>query len=109
ASLRDLYPFLDAPTARRLVRAYGTEAAEVLGEAREAADLGRDFGAGLSEREAAWLMEREWARTADDVLWRRSKLGLRLTPAEAETLEGWMAARRQAMPSAIQGGNEAAE
>ena len=96
ASLAGLYPFLAAQTARRLVRAYGTQAAEMLGEAREAADLGRDFGAGLSEREVVWLMDREWARTADDVLWRRSKLGLRLSREEAGALEDWMAARRSA-------------
>ena len=77
------YPFLSDATSRRLVRAYGTLAADMLGDARGAADLGRCFGADLTEREVDWLMRTEWARTADDVLWRRSKLGLRFNAAEA--------------------------
>ena len=93
--LRRDYPFLAEPRARRLVRAYGTEAVEVLGAARSEDDLGRDFGAGLSAREVDWLMRREYARTAEDVLWRRSKLGLRLTGDEAEALDAWMADRRK--------------
>jgi glycerol-3-phosphate dehydrogenase len=88
--LRRDYPFLTEFWARRLVRAYGTEARALLGPAREAADLGRDFGATLTEAEVGWLMQREWARTAEDVLWRRSKLGLRLTDAEAQRLDAWM-------------------
>ncbi|MEE4117541.1 MAG: glycerol-3-phosphate dehydrogenase [Paracoccaceae bacterium] len=88
--LRAAYPFLDERWAGRLVRAYGTEAAEMLGEAREAADLGRDFGATLTEREVGWLMTREYARTAEDVLWRRSKLGLRLDAAQTAALADWM-------------------
>ena len=57
-------------------------------------DLGRDFGAGLTEREVTWLIDREWAMTAEDVLWRRSKLGLRLGADAAAALESWMAERR---------------
>jgi glycerol-3-phosphate dehydrogenase len=72
------HAFLPPDTARRLVRAYGTRADEVIGEAESLADLGRDFGAGLSEAEVSFLAEKEWARSADDVLWRRSKLGLRV-------------------------------
>ena len=59
---------------------YGTLAPDVLGDARNTADLGPCFGADLSEREVDWLVRNEWARTADDVLWRRSKLGLRISP-----------------------------
>ncbi len=88
--LRDAYPFLDAPWARRLVRAYGTEATALLGDAATAEDLGRCFGWNLTEAEIRWLMTREWARTAADVLWRRSKLGLRLSEAEAAALDTWM-------------------
>ena len=62
----------------------------MLDGARTAADLGIDFGAGLSERELVWLREREWARTAEDVLWRRTKLGLRLGPAQAARVEAFM-------------------
>ncbi|TVQ53577.1 MAG: glycerol-3-phosphate dehydrogenase [Rhodobacteraceae bacterium] len=90
ASLRERHPFLDAAWALRLVRAYGVEAAEVLGGAETAEALGRRFGWNLTEAEVRWLMTREWARTAEDVLWRRSKLGLRLTPEEAAALDAWM-------------------
>ncbi|MGP1357151.1 glycerol-3-phosphate dehydrogenase [Roseicyclus sp.] len=93
-ALRRDYPFLTEVWARRLVRAYGTEARELLGSAREAADLGRDFGATLTEAEVVWLIQREWAQTAEDVLWRRSKLGLRLTDAQARALDDWMAEHR---------------
>jgi glycerol-3-phosphate dehydrogenase len=92
--LRAAYPFLTGVWALRLVRAYGTEARLVLGDAAAAADLGRDFGATLTEREVCWLMEREYARTAEDVLWRRTKLGLRLSAEEAAALEAFMADRR---------------
>lgn len=95
-ALRADHPFLDARWALRLVRAYGTEARDVLGGARQAADLGRDFGATLTEAEVVWQMEREWARTAQDVLWRRTKLGLRLDAGQVAVLDDWMQARRAA-------------
>jgi glycerol-3-phosphate dehydrogenase len=79
--LRRRFPFLAPATARRLARAYGTRARILLGEARDAADLGRDFGAGLTTVELRYLARTEWAREAEDVLWRRSKLGLRLNGA----------------------------
>ncbi len=81
------YQFLPEPTIRRLVRAYGTDAYELLGNATSAADLGRVFGADLTEAELRYLMKREWARTAADVVWRRSKLGLRLSPAEISEID----------------------
>ena len=87
------YPFLTEEWARRLARAYGTEAHKLLDGARAAEDLGRDFGATLTEAELRWLHEAEFARTAADVLWRRSKLGLRLTDAQAAAVEDWMQAR----------------
>ncbi|WP_323005787.1 glycerol-3-phosphate dehydrogenase [Pseudorhodobacter sp.] len=90
--LRQDYPFLTAFWARRLIRAYGTEAAEVLGDAREADDLGRDFGATLTAREVAWLMTHEYARRAEDVVWRRNKLGLRMDAAQIAALDAWMQA-----------------
>jgi glycerol-3-phosphate dehydrogenase len=88
--LRAAHPFLDAGRAARLVRLYGTEAKWLLEGARTAADLGEDFGAGLSERELVWLREREWARTAEDVLWRRTKLGLRLDAGQVGRVEAFM-------------------
>jgi len=93
--LKARYPFLTDFWAKRLVRAYGTEAVDVLGDARSAADLGQDFGATLTAREIDWLMGREYALTAEDVIWRRSKLGLRLTPEEISALEAWMAKARR--------------
>ncbi len=94
AGLRKDYPFLTDFWARRLVRAYGTEARAILGRAARPEDLGRDFGATLSEAELRWLMTREFARTAEDVLWRRSRLGLRMTADQARALDDWMQANR---------------
>ena len=88
--LRQSHPFLDPAHARRLVRAYGTEAAAILGKASSLADMGRDFGATLTEAEVRWLMQHEFARRAEDVVWRRSKLGLRLGAAEIDALDDWM-------------------
>jgi glycerol-3-phosphate dehydrogenase len=84
--------FLTPAHAGRLVRAYGTRVERVLGPARALADLGPCLGADLTAAEVRYLMEREWAQTADDVLWRRSKLGLRFAPAEREALARFMAA-----------------
>jgi len=94
ARLRGDYAFLTDFWARRLVRAYGTEAWKVLGEAARKDDLGREFGATLTAREIEWLMDREYARTAEDVVWRRNKLGLRLSEEEVSALDAWMARRR---------------
>jgi glycerol-3-phosphate dehydrogenase len=85
------YPFLSERWARRLARAYGTEARAILGDATSAADLGRSFGATLTEAEVSWLMSSEYACTAEDVIWRRSKLGLRLTEDEVAGLAAFMA------------------
>jgi glycerol-3-phosphate dehydrogenase len=90
-ALKARYPFLADATARRLVHAYGTLAPAVLGDATAPADLGRDFGAGLTEAEVRHLVRREWAASAADVLWRRSKLGLRLSTDEATTLDVFVA------------------
>jgi glycerol-3-phosphate dehydrogenase len=88
--LRRAYPFLSVGHAQRLARAYGTRAPTVLGGAKSLQDLGTSFGASLTEREVRYLIEHEWARTADDVTWRRSKLGLHMTPAERSALAAWM-------------------
>ncbi len=94
--LRAAHPFLTPFWARRMIRAYGTEAAVILTGAGAPGDLGRDFGATLTEREVVWLMDREYARRAEDIVWRRSKLGLRLTADEIAALDGWMTARGRA-------------
>ncbi|MDE3238717.1 MAG: glycerol-3-phosphate dehydrogenase, partial [Paracoccaceae bacterium] len=84
------YPFLTQFHARRLARAYGTEARAILGGAKTLDDLGQGFGATLTAAEIRWLMQKEYARTAEDVVWRRSKLGLRLTAGEIAALDDWM-------------------
>ncbi|MEO1551263.1 MAG: glycerol-3-phosphate dehydrogenase, partial [Pseudomonadota bacterium] len=89
-SLRQSHPFLDPAWARRLVRAYGTEAAEILGDAKTAEDLGPHFGANLTGAEVDWLVAREFARSATDILWRRSKLGLRIDAAGRTALEAYL-------------------
>ena len=86
ADLRARFPFLGEGWAWRLVRAYGTDAAVMLDAARRAEDLGRDFGATLTEAELRWMAEREFALTGEDALWRRSKLGLRLDSAQREAV-----------------------
>jgi glycerol-3-phosphate dehydrogenase len=90
------HAFLPAPMIRRLARAYGTRTRELLNGCSRIDDLGACFGADLYAREVEWLIAEEWARTADDVLWRRSKLGLRLTPSERDRLGAWMAGRFKA-------------
>ena len=65
----------------------------MLGDARTVADLGTDFGAGLSEREEDYLLENEWARTAEDVLWRRTKCGLHMSAGQRDAFERYMADR----------------
>ncbi|WP_121094912.1 glycerol-3-phosphate dehydrogenase [Roseinatronobacter ekhonensis] len=102
AELRDTYPFLTEAWALRLVRAYGTDARHILAGAGAVPDLGQDFGATLSEAEVTWLMEHEFARTAEDVIWRRSKLGLRLSADQVATLEAWMAEQRAQMRAAAE-------
>ena len=93
AELSALYPFLDPSWARRLIRAYGTEARGILGDAKTAADLGETFGATLTAREVQWLVTHEFARTAEDVVWRRNKLGLRLNTVQIAVLDDWMQAK----------------
>lgn len=95
------YPFLTPAHAGRLAHAYGTRAAKLLGTAKSAADLGQSFGATLTESELRYLMSVEWARTAEDVVWRRSKLGLRLSLDEIAAIDDWMAARRPALETPL--------
>ncbi len=90
AEVRALAPSCPGPLAARLVRAYGTRARIVVEGVAGEADWGEKFGADLTEREVRYLMEHEWALSAEDVLWRRSKLGLRVSDAEARRLDVWM-------------------
>jgi glycerol-3-phosphate dehydrogenase len=88
-------PWLPADLAHRLARAYGTRVTHVIGNARSVADLGRAFAPGLHEAELAYLRDVEWARSAQDVLWRRSKLGLHVEPGTLDSIthdiDTWLA------------------
>lgn len=92
--LQSDYPFLSDFWATRLVKAYGTEAHAFLGGARSEQDLGQSFGATLTAAEITWLMNKEYAQTAEDVVWRRSRLGLRLSQEQIEALDAWMSVAR---------------
>jgi glycerol-3-phosphate dehydrogenase len=94
ASLRTSYPFLSKAHATRLAHAYGTRATKLLGEASSLSDLGQDFGATLTEVEVRYLMAQEWALSAEDIVWRRSKLGLRMSPDQVAALDRWIARER---------------
>ncbi len=89
AELQAAHPWLPPGLASRFARGYGTAARLLLGDARDLRDMGQDFGAGLTERELIHLRDHEWARTADDVLWRRTKLGLQLDRAQVARLVAW--------------------
>ncbi|WP_246255362.1 glycerol-3-phosphate dehydrogenase [Parasphingorhabdus flavimaris] len=93
------WSFIDRLVLHRLVRAYGTDAASILEDVQTVADLGQEFGAGLYEIEILWLIDREFACSADDVLWRRSKLGLHMTDADKRAVALWFDQRsRKAKP-----------
>jgi glycerol-3-phosphate dehydrogenase len=91
--LQARYAFLSDRHARRLVRRYGTRAFAIVGEAAKTEDLGRHFGGDLYEAEVRYLIDNEWATSAQDVLWRRTKDGLRLNAEQAGILEEYIAAQ----------------
>ena len=88
--LRKDYPFLSQKWAERLVKAYGREAFVMLGSVRNEDELGVNFGASLRQKEVEWLIKEEFVTSVDDILWRRTKLGLRLSDKEVKTLKDWM-------------------
>lgn len=90
AWLAGLAGWMPEPLVHRLARAYGTRLERMLDGAQSLADMGRDFGAGLHEREVRYLLDVEFARTAEDVLWRRTKLGLAMSGKEQATLAAWI-------------------
>jgi glycerol-3-phosphate dehydrogenase len=93
AELAARYPFLSPAEAQRLIRLYGTLAFDVLGSAGTRAKLGADFGHGLTAAEVDYLVRAEWAQTTDDILWRRTKLGLHFTPEQTAALAAYLAER----------------
>ncbi|MGR4068506.1 glycerol-3-phosphate dehydrogenase [Billgrantia sp. C5P2] len=91
------YPWLGEERARRFARSYGSLCLRFLEGARGADDLGEEFGAGLTAAEADYLIDQEWALGVEDILWRRTKLGLRLTPRQVERLAAHVEAHHQAL------------
>lgn len=91
ARLRSDYSFVDADWGLSLIRRYGTRAWDVLGAAKTLDELGQSFGATLTEREVTFLIEHEWARSAEDIMWRRSKLGLHMTLEQRAAFQQWFA------------------
>jgi glycerol-3-phosphate dehydrogenase len=85
AEQQKAYSFLKPQNVSRLFRAYGTDMQKILQGARFASDLGKSFGP-LSEREVKYLRDNEWVQSADDILWRRSKLGLHMRPEDIQAL-----------------------
>jgi glycerol-3-phosphate dehydrogenase len=92
------WPFLEPPHARRLAHAYGRRIDRILGQARSMEDLGPRLTGDLTGAEVRHLVENEWARSADDVLWRRSKLGLLATIEERRALDQFIASLQQQAP-----------
>ena len=85
------WPWLGRERTARMAGAYGTMMVDVIGDAKSPADLGTDFGGGLTAREVDWLVTNEWATTADDILWRRSKLGLSIDKNAARAIDAYLA------------------
>lgn len=90
SDVAEAWPWLRDPLRRRLVHAYGTRIGRIVGRASSLADLGRHFGAGLYEAEVRYLVREEYAQTAEDILWRRTKLGIVMTSADQEKLETFL-------------------
>jgi len=90
--MEELASWLPAPLLRRLAFAYGTRIDTLLGDSAALADLGRHFGAGLYEAEVRYLIGVEFARTAEDIIWRRTRLGLEMTKGEQQALAAWIEA-----------------
>jgi glycerol-3-phosphate dehydrogenase len=91
ADYRARHSFLTEPLARRLIRAYGTRTMALLNGATTLGDLGPAYGAGITEAELAHLKRDEFVTCAADVVWRRSRLGLRLTQAEIDRIDNALA------------------
>ncbi len=89
-SLARRFPWLPVPVRERYARAYGTRIATLIGAARNPAMMGEEVLPGLYEREIDYLCGHEWARSARDILWRRSKLGLHLPPDSEARLDAWL-------------------
>ena len=90
------WPWLGDERCARMAAAYGTAMSDIIGAAGSAADLGADFGEGLSAREIDWLVTNEWAVSADDIVWRRTKLGLSLGTDAVARISDYLSSRTRA-------------
>jgi glycerol-3-phosphate dehydrogenase len=93
------FPRLPGAWMRRLLRRHGTLARDIIGSAVDEESLGLRFGGGLYECEVNYLVANEWAREAEDILWRRTKCGLHMTQAERDAFTSWFASRQHAQPN----------
>ena len=96
AGFSERHPWLPAALAQRYARSYGSRAERLLNGAVALADLGEELAPGLYEAEARYLHGVEWARSAEDILWRRSKLGLYCQPQHVARLQQWL--KEQTLP-----------
>ena len=88
--LNGLFPFLEEAILRRMARTYGTDVIEMLGDATSLTDLGKDFGAGIFAKELDWVISNEWVQAAEDYLWRRTKLGLRVNAEQVQSISDYI-------------------
>ena len=93
AKAKSTYDWLPRALLYRLVRSYGTEISKIIGTATSLGDLGTEVAPNLYEAELHYLMANEWACCAEDVLWRRTKLGLGMQPDQVDAIEKWFAAQ----------------
>ncbi len=100
-NLKRQYPFMAHSQIKRMVRLYGTLTKEVLGDAKSYFDLGENFGANLSAKEVDYLIKHEWAKTVEDILWRRTKLGLVINERDKRALEKYLNSLQQAQGDKI--------
>ena len=90
AGLEAKYSWMDKANLTRMARSYGSKIANVIGDAKSQKDMGQSFGGGLTEREAKYLIANEWAKSAEDILWRRTKCGLHMSEGERAVFTKWL-------------------
>ena len=98
AGVRQRWPFLDGPQARRLARAYGTRISQLLAGVNSREEMGEDFGGGLTRVEVDYLVREEWARSAEDIYWRHTKTGLYASPADQQRLAACLQDAARGLP-----------
>ena len=91
------FPYLSPDWARRLLRQYGTETKKILNNTQQLSDLGRHFGCHITERELRWSIANEWTQNAEDFIWRRTKLGLKLTKKQIEEIDNFIQKTKKGM------------